>query len=78
MKPALPPLSSAQVQEDIGQRLLCGAAQTMAEAENQFLDAHLPEIARLAMDLTEEAFRRHEAVRLLLSHGSRPWEDGRL
>ena len=39
------------------------------------LDAHLAEIAELAQRLTEEEFGRHELVRLLLAHGSRPWED---
>jgi hypothetical protein len=50
----------------------------MAEAENMFLDAHLVEIAELAERLTEEEFGRHELVRLLLAHGSRPWEDSLL
>jgi hypothetical protein len=70
--------SSEQVQAEIDELLLSGAAQTMTEAESRFLDAHLPQIARMAMDLTEEEFCRHDAVRLLLSHGSRPREDGRL
>jgi hypothetical protein len=40
-----------------------------------FLDSHLDEIARLVIELDDEAFVRHEAVKLLMSHGSRPYED---
>ena len=34
---------------------------------------HLEEIAELAGRLSDEEFGRHELVRLLLAHGSRPW-----
>jgi hypothetical protein len=66
------------MQSLIDELLLSGRATTMAEAENMFLDAHLSEIAELAERLTEEEFGRHELVRLLLAHGSRPWEDSLL
>ena len=63
------------VQAEIDSLLLSGRATTMAEAERLFLDAHLRDIAALAERLPDEEFRRHELVRLLLAHGSRPWED---
>ena len=40
-----------------------------------FLDDHLDDILRLAIELDDESFSRHEAVKLLMAHGSRPWED---
>lgn len=69
------PPAASPLQAEIDALLLSGRAATMAEAERQFLDAHLPDIAALAERLTDEEFSRHELVRLLLAHGSRPWED---
>ena len=40
-----------------------------------FLDHHLIDLARLALELDEETFKQHEAVKILLAHGSRPFED---
>jgi len=40
-----------------------------------FLDAELSAITRLVLELDDEAFQRHEAVKLLMAHGSRRWED---
>jgi hypothetical protein len=71
--PGLPLQSS--VQSEIDSILLSGQAATMADAERLFLDAHLRDIAKLAQRLPDDEFRRHELVRLLLAHGSRPWED---
>jgi hypothetical protein len=71
------PFQSA-IQSEIDALLLSGRASTMGEAESLFLDAHLEEIAELAGRLTDEEFGRHELVRLLLAHGSRPWEDSLL
>jgi hypothetical protein len=68
-------LRSSDVHPEIDRLLLSGRAQTASEAEEQFLDAHLREIAQLAVSLTDEEFVAHEAVKLLFSHGSRPWED---
>jgi hypothetical protein len=63
------------VHNEIDELLLSGKARTMWEAESQFLDAHLPQLAHLAVELTEAELREHEAVKLLLAHGSRRWED---
>ena len=38
----------------------------------------LEDVAVLAQCLSDEDFSRHELVRLLLAHGSRPWEDSLL
>jgi len=70
--------SAEQVDHEIDQMLLDGSAQTVSEAEEKFLDAHLEDIARLVTELPDQECRNHPAVRLLLSHGSRPWEDGSL
>jgi hypothetical protein len=68
------PVQSA-MRAEIDALLLSGRASSMAEAENIILDAQLEEIAELAGRLTDEEFGRHQLVRLLLAHGSRPWED---
>lgn len=66
---------ASALQGEIDELLVSGRAHTMAEAENMVLDAHLPEIPKLAGALSNEDFDRHELVRLLLAHGSRSWED---
>ncbi len=73
-----PLLDSDTVHAQIDELLLSGKATTAHEAEEQFLDAHLVELARLALELDEESFKRHEAVKLLFAHGSRPFEDSLL
>jgi hypothetical protein len=70
-----PLLDSKTVHGQIDELLFSGQAQTAFEAEEMFLDAHLPDLARLALELDEKSFKEHEAVKLLLSHGSRPFED---
>jgi hypothetical protein len=67
--------TAATCDREINELLLSGQAQTMSEAENQFLDAHLSELAEWLDSLTDEQAASDEVVRLLLSHGSRPWED---
>ncbi|HZL35479.1 MAG TPA: hypothetical protein VFC78_09230 [Tepidisphaeraceae bacterium] len=69
------PIPSESVHSEIDELLLGGQALTASEAEEMFLDAHLPDLARLAVELDDKAFERHEAVKLLMSHGSRRWED---
>jgi hypothetical protein len=56
--------------------LLSGRANTVDQAEEMYLDAHLGEVVRLAeSDLSEEEFRAHPLIQLLLAHGSRGRED---
>jgi hypothetical protein len=59
--------------------LLRGEADTCAEAEERYLDAHIQEIVELVMSpLPEEQFRRHPLIMMLFAHGSRDWEDSLL
>jgi hypothetical protein len=56
--------------------LLSGAARTVAEAEEIYLEAHLDEVLELvAGPLPEAEFRAHPLIALLLARGSRPYED---
>ena len=75
MSPTNPQPWRPDVNRGIDELLLSGKAQTMWDAESQFLDAHLSQLAQLAVKLTEAELREHEAVKLLLAHGSRRWED---
>ena len=68
-------IASEWVHREIDDLLLSGRAKTASEAEEMFLDSHLPDLARLAIDLDDHTFERHEAIRLLMAHGSRRWED---
>jgi hypothetical protein len=68
-------IASETVHPQIDELLLSGRASTASEAEEMFLDAHLAELARLAIELDDRAFERHEAVKFLMAHGSRRWED---
>ena len=75
MPPITPQPWRPDVHSEIDELLLSGKAQTMWEAENQFLDTHLAQLAQLAVELPEAELCEHEAVKLLLAHGSRRWED---
>lgn len=56
--------------------LVEGKAQTLQEAQEKYLNAHLPDVVALASSpLSDEAFRRHPLIALLLACGSRGWED---
>ena len=56
--------------------LVEGRARTVEEAELLYLDEHLGDlVALVASDLSDAEFRRNPLVSLLLSRGSRPWED---
>jgi hypothetical protein len=68
-------MTSEDVDAAIEELLLSGRASSASEAEALFLDEHLDEIAALVDGLDDETFENHEAVRLLLSHGSRTAED---
>ncbi len=68
-------LTSDEVNRQIDDLLLSGQARTASQAEEMFLDAHLPELVQLVRELNDDELARHEAIKLLMSHGSRRWED---
>lgn len=56
--------------------LLEGKAGTLEEAQEQYLNTHLADVIALVQSpLSDEAFRRHPLISLLLACGSRGWED---
>lgn len=56
--------------------LLAGQAQSLEEAQEQYLNAHLAEVVELVRSpLSDEEFRRHPLISLLLACGSRGSED---
>ena len=68
-----------QVMDPVVDLILAGRASTVDEAEELYLDEHLDEVVRLAeSDLSDEEFRRHPLIMLLLARGSRPPEDALL
>ena len=56
--------------------LLTGQARTVAEAEEMYLNASLPEVIRvLQSSLSDEELGRHPLLVMYRRHGSRGWED---
>jgi hypothetical protein len=56
--------------------LLRGDALTVSQAEQEYLDANLRRVVELVESpISDEEFRAHPLIALLLSHGSRDWED---
>ena len=56
--------------------LLEGRATTAAEAERMYLEEHLDQVFQLAASpMSDAEFRQQPLIILLLSHGSRGWED---
>jgi hypothetical protein len=56
--------------------ILRGEASTVDEAEELYLDRHLGEVVQLVESpLSDEEFRRHPLIVLLLARGSRADED---
>jgi hypothetical protein len=59
--------------------LLTGRARTLAEAEEMYLNASLPEVLRLLESaLSDEELGRHPLLVMFRRHGSRGWEDSLL
>jgi hypothetical protein len=59
--------------------LLTGQARTVAEAEEMYLNASLPEVIRLLQSpLSDEELGRHPLLVMFRRHGSRGWEDSLL
>jgi hypothetical protein len=62
--------------DPVADLILRGEASTVDEAEELYLDRHLDEVVRLAdSSLSDEEFRRHPLIVLLLARGSRGFED---
>ena len=70
----------SQIDSDPVLRLLVsGAAATLDEAEEMYLDANMPEIVRLiGSPLSDAELSNHPLLILLRSRGSRGWEDSLL
>lgn len=76
MSNGLPSLPPDLFEDPVLARLLRGEAETLHEAEDLYLNASLPELYALAAsDLSNDELAVHPLVQLLLSHGSRGWED---
>ena len=71
------PISAWPPEEDpVVAMLLQGEANSVAEAEGQYLDSHLADVIDLVNSpLSEDQFRRHPLIQMLLAHGGREWED---
>jgi hypothetical protein len=66
----------ATFSDPIVKMLLRGEAATVSEAEEKYLDANIRQvIALVESPMSDEAFRAHPLIVMLLSHGSREWED---
>ena len=62
--------------DPIADLLAAGIHSDVDVAEEAYLDDHLAEIVTLVeSSLSDEDFRRHPLVSLLLARGSRGWED---
>ena len=62
--------------DPVADLILRGEAATVDEAEEIYLDRHIEEVVRLVEStLSDDDFRRHPLIALLLSRGSRGVED---
>jgi hypothetical protein len=69
-------LDAEAIESEIMQILVAGEADSAAEAQRRFLERHIDDVARLALEpLSDEEFRRHPLIVLLMMHGSRSRED---
>jgi len=67
------------IDDPVVKLLWSGRARSLDEAEEAYLDASLPAFyALLQSPLTEDELAEHPLVRMLVSHGSRGWEDSLL
>ena len=71
--------SDFETDDPVLKLLLSGQARSLEEAEEAYLDASLPEFyALLNGPLSDEELEHHPLVSLLVSRGSRAWEDSLL
>ncbi len=69
-------LADQAVADPIVRLLLAGEASSADAAEEIYLDRHLDDVVMLVNSaLSENEFRRHPLIALLLARGSRGWED---
>jgi hypothetical protein len=62
--------------DPVADLILSGRASSVREAENIYLDEHLDDVLALCdSHLSDQEFREHPLIVLLMSHGSRPSED---
>jgi hypothetical protein len=62
--------------DPVADLILRGEATTVDEAEEIYLDRHLAEVVRFVEStLSDDDFGRHPLIALLLSRGSRGFED---
>ena len=62
--------------DPVADLILGGEAAELDEAEEMYLDRSLNEIVRLVEGpLSDQEFRRHPLIMLLLARGSRAFED---
>ena len=62
--------------DPVARLLVNGQAQTLREAEEQYLDGCLPEVVRLLQSpVSDEELGRHPLMLMLRAHGSRGWEE---
>ena len=67
---------SMEPSDPVAELILSGEACTVDEAEELYLDRHLDEVLTLVRSsLSDEEFRRHPLIALLLARGSRGLED---
>jgi len=65
--------------DPVVQLLLDGRAESLQEAQELYLNEHLHEVFDLVLSpLSDDEFRRHPLISLLLSCGSRGYEDSLL
>jgi hypothetical protein len=75
----VPPDLWAAIPDPVERILLSGAAKTVFEAEEMYLDSAYDEVLELlASPLPDEELGRHPLLLLYRSHGSRPREDSLL
>jgi hypothetical protein len=69
-------MTSEDTMDPVVELILAGRAATVDEAEELYLDEHIDDVVRLVeSDLTDEEFRSHPLIALLLARGSRAPED---
>jgi len=68
--------AASVIDDPVVELLLTGRADTADQAERLYLEEHLDEVMGLVNSpLSDEEFRRHPLIAILLSSGSRGWED---